>query len=123
VLASSNLGIFWESRSGGQVGTIFCINCGNELSDQAFHCPKCGHPNATRNLQFAPRKSRVTAGVLALLLGGLGVHKFYLNKIGLGFLYLIFVWTAIPAIVAFVEGIIYLTQDDRTFAERQGLQA
>lgn len=58
-----------------------------------------------------------------MLLGGLGVHKFYLNKIGLGFLYLIFVWTAIPAIVAFVEGIIYLTQDDRTFAERQGLQA
>ena len=31
-------------------------------------------------------KSKVTAGVLAIVLGGLGIHKFYLGKIGMGIL-------------------------------------
>jgi TM2 domain-containing membrane protein YozV len=58
---------------------------------------------------------------LALLLGGIGVHKFYLGKAGFGILYLLFCWTFIPAIVAFVEGIIYLVQDDATFSQKQGV--
>ena len=29
-------------------------------------------------------KSKTTAGILALLLGGLGVHKFYLDRTGQG---------------------------------------
>ncbi len=64
-------------------------------------------------------KSRITAGILGILLGGIGVHKFYLNKIGLGILYVVFCWTAIPAIIGLVEGIIYLTQDDVTFGRQQ----
>jgi TM2 domain-containing membrane protein YozV len=67
------------------------------------------------------KKSRVTAGILALLLGGLGIHKFYLDKVGLGLVYLLFCWTFIPAIIAGVEGIIYLVQDDATFSEKQGV--
>ena len=51
-------------------------------------------------------------------LGGLGVHKFYLGQTGLGFLYLIFFWTFIPALVAFIEFIIYLTMSDEAFAEK-----
>ncbi|EFL92339.1 TM2 domain-containing hypothetical protein [Candidatus Regiella insecticola LSR1] len=35
--------------------------------------------------------------------GGIGAHKFYLGKIGQGFLYLLFFWTLIPAIIAFIE--------------------
>ncbi len=69
---------------------------------------------------YAPApKSRVTAGLFALLLGGLGVHKFYLNKAGLGVLYILFCWTFVPAVIAFIEGIIYLTQDDATFGRNQ----
>lgn len=97
---------------------MYCTNCAQVISDEAFSCPKCGQP--TRRASGAA-KSRVTAGILALLLGGIGAHKFYLGKTGLGFLYLIFVWTFIPAIVALVEGIIYLTQDDATFAQKQGV--
>lgn len=68
-------------------------------------------------------KSKITAGLLALLLGGLGAHKFYLGKIGAGIAYLLFCWTFIPAVVALVEGIIYLVQDDRAFARSQGVKA
>jgi len=57
-----------------------------------------------------PRKDKVAAGVLAILLGGLGIHKFYLGQIGLGIVYLIFCWTGIPTIIGIVEGVIYLTK-------------
>lgn len=52
---------------------------------------------------FANEKEVNTAQILAFLLGGFGAHRFYLKQTGLGFLYLIFVWTFIPAFVAFVE--------------------
>jgi TM2 domain-containing membrane protein YozV len=52
--------------------------------------------------------NKVAYGILALLVGGLGVHHFYGGRIGLGFVYLIFCWTFIPAIIAFVEGIVAL---------------
>ena len=49
------------------------------------------------------RKDGTTAVLLALFLGGLGAHKFYLGQAGLGVLYLLFCWTFIPAIVALFE--------------------
>ncbi|MDE6275148.1 MAG: TM2 domain-containing protein [Clostridia bacterium] len=60
-------------------------------------------------------KSKVVAGILAILLGGIGVHKFYLGKIGMGILYLVFCWTGIPSIIGLIEGIMYLVADDDTF--------
>ncbi|MCV5990326.1 NINE protein, partial [Escherichia coli] len=56
----------------------------------------------------------------AFFLGGLGAHKFYLGKVGQGFLYLIFCWTFIPAIVAFIEFFIYLCTSDEDFARKYG---
>mgnify|MGYP003458009378 CR=1 FL=1 len=50
-----------------------------------------------------PIKSKVAAGILAMFLGGIGVHKFYLGQVGMGILYLCFCWTGIPAFVAFIE--------------------
>lgn len=65
-------------------------------------------------------KNRVTAGILAILLGDFGIHKFYLGKIGQGILYLIFCWTGIPAIIGLVEGILYLLMKDEEFAQKHG---
>lgn len=62
-----------------------------------------------------PIKSKVAAGLLGIFLGGFGIHKFYLGKIGMGILYLLFCWTGIPAIVGFIEGIIYLCSNDENF--------
>lgn len=44
-----------------------------------------------------------TALILALLLGGVGAHRFYLRQWGLGVAYLLFAWTFIPVFVALIE--------------------
>ncbi len=60
-------------------------------------------------------KSRTTAALLAIFLGGLGAHKFYLGKTLLGIVYLVFVWTCIPAIIGGIEGILFLLSSDTEF--------
>lgn len=93
-------------------GKKFCTDCGKELNVKAEICPACG----VRQMYGGNNgKNRVTAGLFALLLGGLGAHKFYLGRTGMGVLYLLFFWTFIPAIVSLIEGIIYLTMDDHSF--------
>ena len=73
------------------------------------------------NPQLGPGgKSKVAAGVLGILLGDFGAHKFYLGQIGIGILYLLFFWTLIPGIVGLVEGIIYLALSDYEFERRYG---
>jgi TM2 domain-containing membrane protein YozV len=49
------------------------------------------------------RKDELIGVLLAIFLGGLGIHHFYLRRDGLGLLYSIFSWTGIPMIVAWVE--------------------
>ncbi|ANY70666.1 hypothetical protein BBD42_09900 [Paenibacillus sp. BIHB 4019] len=61
-------------------------------------------------------KSKVAAGLLAILLGGLGIHKFYLGRPIWGIIYILFCWTYIPAIVGLIEGIIYLLSSDQAFS-------
>jgi len=58
--------------------------------------------------------------LIALFLGGLGIHKFYLNKPGQGILYLLFCWTWIPSIIAFLEVLSYLSMSDKAFEKRYG---
>lgn len=72
---------------------------------------------------------KILAGILGILFGGLGVHKFILgyNKEGgillgatlLGILLscvgigILFVW--IPGVIGFIEGLIYITKSDADF--------
>ena len=49
------------------------------------------------------RRDEVVGILLALFLGGFGVHHFYLRRTGLGVLYLLFSWTPIPWILGFIE--------------------
>lgn len=59
-------------------------------------------------------KRKLTAGVLGILFGSFGAHKFYLGKTFWGVLYLLFCWTGIPFIVGLVEGVryIFMSQDE-----------
>ncbi len=63
-------------------------------------------------------KSKTVAGILAILLGSVGAHKFYMGKYGMGILYLLFCTTYIPAIIGIVEGIMYLTESEEKFESR-----
>jgi TM2 domain-containing membrane protein YozV len=56
------------------------------------------------------KKNNTTAVLLALFLGGLGIHKFYLGQTGLGILYLLFCWTGIPYIVGWFEAFVISAQ-------------
>lgn len=104
----------------------FCSECGSVINAKSEICPKCGvrqmaSPMASPLGQTtASGKNKVVAGVLALLLGGIGVHKFYLGKGFQGILYLVFFWTFIPAIFGLVEGLNYLLMSEKTFFERYG---
>lgn len=60
-------------------------------------------------------KNKNIAGVLALFLGGLGAHKFYLGKTGVGILYLCLCWTYIPAIISLIEAIRFFTSSEADF--------
>lgn len=61
------------------------------------------------------RKNKVVAGLLAIFLGGFGIHKFYLGRIGWGVVYLLFCWTYIPSIIGFFEGLVYLLSNENNF--------
>lgn len=74
--------------------------------------------------------NKIVAGLLALFLGELGIHKFYLGFTGPGLVYLltntvgwviILFLLGIPNMIlcamALIEGIIYLTKTDEDFEQ------
>ena len=62
-------------------------------------------------------EKKVVAGILGILLGGFGVHKFYLGytKEGAIQIAITLVTCGVGAIVGLVEGIMYLLKSDEEF--------
>ncbi|MCL2366681.1 MAG: NINE protein [Oscillospiraceae bacterium] len=120
-----------------------CLQCGAFTEPNTSNCLYCGSvlpqpqtietqntTQTTQNIPIGhipisqqpplynaswPIKCKTTAGLLGIFLGGLGIHKFYLGKVGIGVLYLLLSWTFIPAIIGFIEGIVYLASNDHNF--------
>jgi TM2 domain-containing membrane protein YozV len=67
-------------------------------------------------------RNKYVAAVLAFLLGWLGIHRFYLGRIGTGILMLVLSCTFIGLVLsvpwAFIDMIRYLVMSDREFAAR-----
>lgn len=104
----------------------YCSACGNIVHKEAELCPKCGtHLRASTRKTPPPaqivtfNRGRRTAALLAIFLGWIGVHKFYLGKAS-GIWYLLFSWTLIPLLLGLVDGIGYLRMSDATFARQNG---
>lgn len=97
--------------------TKYCPECGSEINRKAEICPECGvrQPGIRGYSSPGGEVNRVAAALLALFLGGIGAHKFYLGRPIQGLIYIIFVWTGIPALIGLIEGLIYLYQSDAEF--------
>lgn len=66
----------------------------------------------------APRQDnkKVVAGILGILLGGLGVHKFYLGYTSAGIIQIASnIACGAGSLIGLIEGIIYLTKSDKDF--------
>ena len=93
------------------------------LKDEAKESAK-EFSNAAKET-FAGDNKKILAGVLAILLGGLGVHKFILGYTKEGIIILVITivlgvltcgmagW--VMGILGLIEGIIYLTKSDEEF--------
>ena len=109
---------------------IVCPGCGRTYSPSFAKCPYCG----ANNDAFVPvpaatlvdpsimyvdgeDKDRKTVALLAILLGGFGIHQFYLGNRRAGILMLLFSWTGIPSVIAIGQGIRYLKMTDDAFAQ------
>ena len=121
----------------------YCTNCGAPFTNGTTKCEYCGavlptqqpavpqapvyqqqnyqtpptyqYTNANSHL---PVKNKIAAALLAFFLGGLGIHKFYLGKTGEGILMLLFCWTYIPALIAFIDFILLLCMTDQAFMQK-----
>lgn len=89
----------------------YCSSCGNLINLQAGTCPSCG-------VRLKDGANKTALAMLAFFLGGLGAHKFYLGKYGQGICYILFCWTGIPGLIAFVEFIIYLCTPPEEIAQK-----
>ncbi|MDE2434367.1 MAG: TM2 domain-containing protein [Burkholderiales bacterium] len=107
-----------ENRLKG-VDEKFCTECGAVIKLKAEICPKCGCRQGA--VTSSDKKNKTVAAVLALFLGGLGIHKFYLGNTLPGILYLVFCWTFIPSVIAFVEAVLLFLMSDAKFDSKYNL--
>lgn len=90
--------------------TKFCWNCGTETSDAQEICVKCG-VNLKKGGSGAPGEGKdwLTTLLLAIFVGGLGIHRFYVGLTGTAVVMLI-LWVVGWATVWFfgIGGIFFL---------------
>lgn len=71
-----------------------------------------GTPDVYYNVGSKHAVNKIPYILWAILLGGLGAHKFYAGKAGQGILYLLFCWTYIPSLLGLIEGIVACCQKE-----------
>lgn len=94
----------------------FCQRCGGKMPANATFCPHCGAP-VSPDLRAPYEKDKIVAGLLAIFLGGLGIHYFYMGKTVAGILSIVFtlVSCGIWQVVMFIQGVLMLTMTDEAF--------
>ncbi len=65
--------------------------------------------------QIPGAEKKVLCGVLAIIFGSLGVHKFILGYTTAGIIQILLNCLGVAGIIGIIEGIIYLTKTDEEF--------
>ena len=112
-----------------------CPKCGQYVDDNATFCSHCGYSFQQSTQSTTPPpidsypsdnafdscgpegKSRGVAALLAILLGGLGVQYFYLNKVGAGLITigLTLITCGLWEIVTLIQGILMFCMTNAQF--------
>ncbi len=133
-------------------GTNYCPNCGASTTEKQIVCVKCGvglkeevetKRTSTKKStkRRRPPKDKTAAGLLAVFLGELGAHQFYLGNAAVGWIRLIIFAVAsimyvngvanaedgplfvggltffVMQVICLIEGIKYLTMSEEDFDE------
>jgi TM2 domain-containing membrane protein YozV len=111
-----------------------CQNCGTDNSGYESFCRSCGtmlsssHQNqqvqqsasaGMQQQQIPGAEKKILVGLMGILFGGFGVHKFMLGYTteGLIQLAITIVTCGMGGIIGLIEGIIYLTKSDQEFVD------
>lgn len=105
--------------------TKFCHHCGEKIASEAEICPKCGVRQGRFKESAKPQSDnrRITAALLALFLGTLGAHWFYLGQKNKAIIYLLCIFPGfiliIPALIScalsIYDGVTFLSMSDSKF--------
>lgn len=68
-------------------------------------------------------KDKNVAGILALFLGWVGIHRFYLGQVGLGILYAVFFWFPVFWLIALIDAIVLFSMDKEVFDVKYNKEA
>jgi len=116
--------------------TRYCTKCGAVNDDFAQYCSNCQaalspvvsgssgyqpmqavNPGAVTDWKAMGADKKLSAGICAILLGWLGIHKFILGYSQEGTIQLVLgiLTCGMTNIIGIIEGIIYLTKSDEEF--------
>ncbi|HEX8177620.1 MAG TPA: TM2 domain-containing protein [Pyrinomonadaceae bacterium] len=112
---------------------IYCPRCNAQNADVAQVCYACqspltsagagyqpmqqGYGGAPATTQIPGAEKKVVAGILGIVAGGFGVHKFILGYTTEGLIQIgiTFITCGLGGLIGTVEGILYLTKSDEEF--------
>ena len=111
----------WASRGDPAVGLYVDFEVEGSRALSIFPVPTAPTATAPRPIPGNDR-NRYVAAAIALLIGWLGIHRFYLGRTGSAIVMLVLSCTIAGLVVsmpwAFIDMIRYLMMSDREFAER-----
>ncbi len=93
----------------------YCRQCGKQIPKTANYCPHCN----TKQISTGAGRDKVTAALLALFLGGLGVHRFYLGQ-WWGIFYFLLWPTGLPSLISLIEFCVFLITSQETWDNKYG---